>query len=326
MVTKQASKRPAKRIVPKEDVQTSYCRKCMQTKDVREFYQAVDKFLDANGYMSVCKVCCEDIYQKSYAAEKDIPSAILKTCRSLNIVYMQSAVNGVLTSLAKNGKTGVFDDRVFGLYKKTIRSNDETVPKTFIEPGTSVAQEPLGDSPEYYDLKEFWGDGFSFNDYQFLEKELANFKKTHRADTHAEVVLMKEVCFKMLEISKARIEGKSVDVAVKALQEIMKSLNISPNLSSASSSGKSMETFGVFIKQIEETEPAEYYADKELFRDFDGLDGYIKNYIVRALKNFVTGSKDFEIQEEDFGDDDFEQLEFNPNKDEEDANIASQLQ
>ena len=55
----------------------------------------------------------------------------------------------------------------------------------------------------------------------------------------------------------------------------------------------------MFIKNIEETTPAEYYKDKELFKDFDSIEEYIKKFITRPLKNFITGSRDFNIVEED---------------------------
>jgi hypothetical protein len=55
---------------------------------------------------------------------------------------------------------------------------------------------------------------------------------------------------------------------------------------------------------IEETEPAEYYADKTMFKDFDNIGFYFEKYVTRPLKNFVMGSRDFNVETEKDGDDD----------------------
>jgi hypothetical protein len=50
---------------------------------------------------------------------------------------------------------------------------------------------------------------------------------------------------------------------------------------------------------VEETTPSEYYKDKELFKDFDNIGSYFKKYITRPIKNFVTGSRDFNVNTDD---------------------------
>lgn len=85
----------------------------------------------------------------------------------------------------------------------------------------------------------------------------------------------------------------------------MKSLAISPNMANASTASKSTETFGLWIKDIEELEPAEWHQDNTIYKDMDNLDFYFQNYFVRPIRNFITGSRDFNITEMD-GDVDIE--------------------
>ena len=110
---------------------------------------------------------------------------------------------------------------------------------------------------------------------------------------------MKQICLKELELENARKEGKSPDSILKSMQELLKNGALTPAQQTAASSGKGVETWGMFIKNIEETTPAEYYKNKEMFRDFEGIEEYIARFITRPLKNFVTGSRDFNISEED---------------------------
>lgn len=65
---------------------------------------------------------------------------------------------------------------------------------------------------------------------------------------------------------------------------------------------------GVNAQIIEQFTPAEYYKDKERYKDFDGLGDYFKRIILRPLRNlqFGTNDRDSEYyvkEEEDMNDD-----------------------
>ena len=85
----------------------------------------------------------------------------------------------------------------------------------------------------------------------------------------------------------------------------MKTAAIDPNKANASGQGKGKESFSAFIKMIEETEPADFYKDKGLFKDFDNVEFYFEKYVTRPLKNFIMGSRDFNVEaEKEFDDED----------------------
>lgn len=52
------------------------------------------------------------------------------------------------------------------------------------------------------------------------------------------------------------------------------------------------ETLGVTLATISQYTPEEYYRDKELYKDFDGLGDYIKRFILRPIKNLVLGTNE----------------------------------
>jgi hypothetical protein len=124
---------------------------------------------------------------------------------------------------------------------------------------------------------------------------LADWKRSYSCQNKAEEFFMKQICLKSLELEKVRTEGKNPDSILKGMQDLLKNAALTPAQQTASSSGKGMETWGMFIKTIEETTPAEFYKDKQRFADFDNIGSYIQKYVVRPLKNFVTGSRDFNI-------------------------------
>lgn len=288
-----------------------YCRRCMKNKPPKDFYKAVDHFLDSSGVMSICSACISDIYIRQYNVERDLRRAIYKTCQIVNILYTDSAVQATETHL-KNKEILPDHPSVFGMYKSKIASTlkgvgvakmDDSVAMdfTFRYENSSIPEH----SPEELDFGgaegviEFWGDGYGIEEYRFLEKELADWKRSYSCQNKAEEFFLKQICMKSLELEKAKKEGKSGDGILKSMQDLLKNAALTPAQQTAASSGKGTETWGVFIKNIEETTPAEYYKDKELFKDFDGIEEYIKRYITRPLKNFVTGSRDFNVTEED---------------------------
>ena len=54
---------------------------------------------------------------------------------------------------------------------------------------------------------------------------------------------------------------------------------------------------GLFIKDIEQFRPAEWHEQQEKYVDMDGFKPYIKNYIVRPIENFLTGVRNFFVDD-----------------------------
>lgn len=298
-----------------------YCRKCMKNKKPDDFFEAVDNgFVDANGKMSVCKDCCNAMFDLVYNSNGMIlDKAILKICRYLNIAYSEDAVNMTMEHIDTNTKKGINTSSIFGIYKAKLHiimnkgdirdKADRNQDLTFREPVISrVADDGLLDQqvPEAQDLRVRWGSNLEYDDYVWLEKELSDWKKTHKCDTKAEETLLEQICLTKFTIRKMREESKSPGGLIKELQDLMKTANVDPAKTSLANAGKSRETFSEFIKTIEENEPAEYFEDKKLFKDFDNLEYYFKKFLTRPLKTFILGSRDFNIGEEPPEDDDLD--------------------
>lgn len=146
-------------------------------------------------------------------------------------------------------------------------------------------------------IKE-WGKGFTLEQYEYLEYELNNCKKTLKCDTWSEDTLLKEICIKKLEIRDKRERKEDTKDDIKELQGLMKTCAVDPAKTSLANSSKALDAFGVWIKDIEEKSPAEWYKDKKKFKDIDGIDDYLKKYVTRPIKNFITGSRDFNVDKD----------------------------
>lgn len=290
-------------------VETVYCRKCRNHLSPKEFYECADAgLIDTNGYMSVCKSCIQSLYDSVYEQTNSLEKTIHKLCISLNIRYSNEAVSATrshINTLLENGKKV---SAVFSIYKMKLTATKKSMNKSGLEDMTYEDISTVYTAPDIntkevpipQDVMEFWGKSLLREDVEFLEREYAQFKQTHSTGTYAEVVLLKEVCNTMLEIKKARIAGDDTSKMQKALQELMKNLAISPNSANDKNTDKGDEAIGLWIRDVEMYEPCEWLKNDprgDAYRDVMHVDEYFEKFFVRPNKNFVTGSKDFNVED-----------------------------
>ena len=290
---------------------TYYCRKCMKLLPEKQFYDNVDAgLIDSNGKLSVCKPCIQNLYNGFYEEYGSIEKAIHKLCISLNIKFSNeasSATQAQITTFIDNGKN---IHNVFGIYKSKLVAVNPSMDKsanvdmTYSDVGTIYLDKAnvIEEAPIPKEVIDFWGRDVPKDDIRYLENEFINFKKTHVAETYAEIVLLKQICYTMLDIKRMRANSDDTGDLVKELQALMKTLAVSPNATLSSGANKNSESFGLWIKDIEESEPAQWLSTDprgDIYRDISNVDAYFQNYIVRPLKNFILGSKDFNVAEDD---------------------------
>lgn len=302
---------------PKVASGEGYCRKCEKTMSLGKFYEATNPMIDSNGFMSVCRECCANIYDMYFGLYNNLEIALKLTCQDLDVRFSEDALIQTQSHIEKLLSQGKKADKVFGYYKSKLGSTGKTNEKfnslrfKDSEFEKVISNEITGDIDD--DLILFWGKGFeSIDDYIFLETELGNWKQTHKCDNQAEVTLLREICIKILEIRKARENKDNTSNLQKELQDLMKTASVDPAKANAASAGKSQESWGVWIKDIEQFRPAEWHDKQEKYKDMDGFIPYIKDYIIRPIKNFITGQRDFQISDN-----------INVNLDDEDGDLSN---
>jgi hypothetical protein len=297
----------------KTTVEKYRCRKCGISKIGDDFYKSTEPDLDSNGRMSICKLCVKGIVDTFIASEGSVEHGFLKTCKKLNILYDSVSVEKTIAKTEEMKNDNKLTEMIFGIYLRQLfavyPSNSDLQFKESEEPivVTSVDEKTEEIDPIMVKLEDEWGKGLESDDYVFLENELARWESTHRSDTMAEKTLLRHIAYKQFEIRRARQQNPNdTDLStslIKQLQDLLKTASIDPGKANASGQGKGMESFSAFIKMIETTEPAEYYSDKDLFKDVDNIGFYFEKYVTRPLKNFVMGSRDFNVETEQEGDD-----------------------
>ena len=146
--------------------------------------------------------------------------------------------------------------------------------------------------PEDYIFE--WGEGFTLKEYEYLNKEFKDWKEKHECETKAQESLLHKITIEELKIREDTANGEDTTVRVKNLMALVKAGNLIPKKPTNSGSNSLQDCFGVWLEYIEEHDPAERILEKDKFKDVDGIEPYINKFIVRSLKNFVTGSRDFD--------------------------------
>lgn len=300
--------RPLKKVVLKSILDTEgYCRKCRQILHLSNFYESPYVFLDTNGHMSICKKCCNKLYDKYFSLYNNIEKAMHCTCMDLDLRFSIDAVNATRSHIEKSMAKGQALDKIFGTYKSKLfslvpnntgiegmRYKDSDKPVFGINDiGTTMNTN--SEIVEDINTVMFWGAKFDIDDINYLEREYSLWKFQYRCEHQAEVVIFKEICIKTLEIRKLRAEGKPTQKAVEELQALMKTAGVDPARTKEIDSSKNKDTYGLWLKDIEEYEPVEYFEDKKMFVDFDEIKKYTDAFIFRPLKNLLRGSRDFNI-------------------------------
>jgi len=298
-----------------------YCRKCTKHLAFEKFYDAVDNGLvDTNRKMSVCKDCIQKLYDSVYMETQSMEKSIHRLCIILNIKFSNEAVDATKKHIQTVLESGKMVNAVFGVYKQKIIATNKSMDKSvtqyegYEDIGTIFTEKQINTKEILIppDVLDFWGRDIPRGDVEYLETQYANFKQTHKADTYAEKILLRQVCMTMLDIKQARANADDTTKLVKELQDLMKNLAISPNIANASSAPKGSDTFGQWIAEIEREEPAQWLKTDprgDMLRDVTNIEEYFQKYFVRPMKNFIQGSKDFNVDEKEMEDYDLDPSE-----------------
>ena len=137
-----------------------------------------------------------------------------------------------------------------------------------------------------------WGIGFTEADYKLLDDHYRLLKKFNPNCDNNQEIFVKDLCYtKLLQMKAMRGEGKSddFDKYTRLYRDTFKQAGLKTIQETDNSSE---ETLGVTLATIAQYTPEEYYKDKKLYKDFDGLGEYIKRFITRPLRNLQHGTTD----------------------------------
>ena len=281
---------------------------CKRTKGLR----AVKYFSDIEhhlfGYIPICKDC-----MNKFVLDKNGDVVLEKVdllLRIIDMCFWEDIYEKALKSYYET--SGEKDYGFMGLYIRYLyMSSKEHELFGYINGQYPVIEEMFEDdtldeeeAQVLEEIKDFWGAGFTIDEYRILEKKYAEWLNSTDSDKLSTRKMIKLICMKELEIEKLRAEGRPTGKAEKELMDLMNTANLTPKTMSALNESESTKVFGVWLRDIEKCRPAEYFEDKSIYKDFDNIQSYFERFILRPMKNLLCGTREFdkEFQEIEFED------------------------
>lgn len=266
------------------------CEEDNGLRDINNFYTTEGNPFYKRNRVNVCKDCLKEYI---YVDGEENLQNFKKALRVFDFPFIEK---DYISALNDKKET-------VGMYLKNIYLNHKN--KTW-EDGDLETSEEFIDYIEREDLDEAlirrWGYGYTDRDYEWLEEIYAEWINNHECEALNIRKLVQSLCMKELEIRKKREVGEDVSKLEESYMKLMDSAKLTPK-SMGSIDSDNGKTFGVWLKDIEKNRPAEFFADKKIYHDYDGIYGYFENFILRPMKNLLIGtrefSKEFSVEHED---------------------------
>lgn len=258
-----------------------------------------------NGYLHICKKCLENAFY-DYADnlfDGDQDKAMEFLCATINTCFDETAwANAKKHPKSNQTKVSVYFSKLNlnqtkgASYADTLRIREENK----IENAESIQQ--VKDNPEMktpIEIVQLFGLGFSEQDYETLKFEYDDWvKKYGTPEDKRQDELYKSIAYLKLQFQKSVQNGDAgVGALAKTYKEYINAATTElEDRKQKKEDAVKLDPLGVLISEIEQYTPAEFYKDKELYQDSDGIGKYASRFIFRPLKNLLTGSKEMDSE------------------------------
>lgn len=288
-----------KKVDTSTDEPVLYCLEC-GNKVISNFYMSKDKHRKFFGKIPYCKNCIKKMYKTYLSLYNDENLAVYYTCRKIDVPYIHSSYLGAVES-SKNKDSNFNDTLLIQTYMSNMgfaekngwgTSFDDSQGENQIEKLhtfdavteikrnriNNPSHNPEVNSDEYetieYDtefLQSKWGQTFENWELAYLEGEYLDWEEKLNGISDKTIdILVKQICYQLLDIYKDRQSGAAVDKKIKTLTDLM---NNSGLIDKQDKANEKHKTLGMEIEQIEYMKPAT--SGKNIFEDVDGLKNYI---------------------------------------------------
>ena len=272
---------------------TKKCSMCGEEKPLSDYYKSYSVLFEGSeeNRIYMCKECVLKYIENIMKAYNNERKALLEVCNRLDAYYDLN----LFDSLYEKRKNG---ENVFRTYFTKINSLPQYRGLTFeSSPDKDINNEKIKEVEKTNEeMAKMWGKSYTFEELNFLEEHYAEWEKHNDCEKFSVQKMIKMICEKELEIEKAKLQNKSTEKLEKAYLNLLESSSLTPKTMSALNETDSAKIYGMWVKDIERYRPAEYFEDKKLYKDFDGLLDYLNRFVFRPLKNLLTGSREFDSE------------------------------
>lgn len=272
------------------------CLYCGKDYVDTNYYSSNSDFHKATGKIPYCKQCAEKMYQyyfDRYTNEGCIEpekKAVKRLCMAFDVYFKEDVFYSSLRKIKEEEiNTSPMSQymRVIQLYQ--YNRNKETYENTIAqeERENAIVSAPLKVENDYQaDDKtiEFFGRGFTNEDYRFLKREYDDWTARHECKTKAQEEVFKDICFNRLQNLKALQRGEDTKDITASFQKLLDSGKLQPKQNSGDTTADN-QTFGTLIDKWENERPLPE-IDEEL-KDVDNIALYINIFFKGHLAKMM---------------------------------------
>lgn len=258
------------------------------------YYNSNSVFFSGFGKIPYCKHCIEDIFQQyceKYKEENNLNperKAVKRLCAAFDIFYSDTVYNSVIKKIEER-KINI---SIFSEYMKQIQLrqyHDKNFDTTLLnEEHDNFIDGIPSDATIKMDVEErvinFFGTGFSEDDYKYLQREYNDWVARHECKTKAQEEVFKRLCFKQLEILKATRKGEDTKDLDATFQKLLETAKLQPKQNAGDAMADN-QTFGTLIDKWENTRPIPE-VDEDL-QDIDKIGLYLEIFFKGHLAKMM---------------------------------------
>lgn len=252
------------------------------------------------GVLPYCKDCCAEIFDNYLDQTKNLEAAMWLTCSETGVPFLMDVFTPVSSFSVESAdkKKNLTGKTYFGKYLSILQTRViKNKSKSWDFSDTDV---PLGEIKSVREreeiiaeqMKEFqllWGGNYNIDDLSYLEWRY-NIYTADKALTEYQASRYRDLCLCELRIAKDSDDKDAFVLKSKIAHELGED---SFTIDREKSNVEKIIENDIFL--MEKHDPAEYYNDKEMFKDYIGIGEYWEKYVARPLRNLVIGSKDYDV-------------------------------
>lgn len=270
---------------------------CIGLKKNTEYFTSWSPF-HANGRIPYCKECCNKMFQYYLDETKSAQSALYYTLMKMDVPFIKDIyekVNEMSVSGDVNGRKTAIS---IGSYMNTIRkyTKNKEIWSDFSATDVDISDIDSKIQTREVKKKEMdkfildWGQQPNLEDYQFLEYRYDVYTEG-RELTPSQETLYRKLCLAELSARRKEANQDSSKEDTEQIMKLMSKLKID-NFEERKEKSDIERILEKQIWEIENTEPAEVVS-KEEYKDYLDIEKDWGKHILRAVKNLLTGSKDY---------------------------------
>lgn len=259
------------------------------SKSASPLYQSND------GYLNICNSCRDAYYYRLVDLYNGNEAhAIRHFCQQFDIIFHEDALTASRQISADRSRLSHYQAkknlgqtaRVGSTYIDGMKYDYQNKFDDVIE---SREQAKSNDSTITASAVDRWGVGFTELDYKVMDDHYRMLKRQNPNCDANQEIFIKSLCSLSMLQAKALKDGDS-DKYVKLTEQYSKTFTKAGLKTIQETDNSADECLGVTLATIAQYTPEEYYKDKKLYKDFDGLGDYFDRFVKRPLKNLMTGS------------------------------------